>query len=112
MQAKLFVTRPSMSRSFQHFGRRCNFGINKNRIGSNSKLSCLMLALSICLTLSSCVPRTEVDYYTITTRDTTYKETVHNVPGSKEDNGVVFPSSRVTEIARVTTSYDSTYEHN
>ena len=61
--------------------------------------------------LSSCaITRTETDYYTITNRDTTFHETVHNVPGSSGDNGVVFPSSRVTKSNRVTLSHDSTYD--
>ena len=56
------------------------------------------------------ITRTETDYYTITDRDTTYHETVRNVPGSSADNGVVFPSSREIDIDRNTLSHDSTYD--
>jgi hypothetical protein len=56
--------------------------------------------------------RTETDYYTITIRDSTSRETVANVPGSKNDNGVVFPSSRTTDIERHTLSFDSTHDRN
>ncbi len=58
------------------------------------------------------ITRTETDYYTITDRDTTVHETVRNVPGSSEDNGVVFPSSRETYIDRHTLSHDSTHDRN
>src|SRR5687767_11992737 len=60
----------------------------------------LAMTLLMALSLSSCIPmtvtRTETDYYTITVRDSTITEQVRNVPGSSTDNGVVFPSSRVT----------------
>jgi hypothetical protein len=66
--------------------------------------------------LSGCLPslvdnpitRTETDYYTITDRDTTIHETVRNTPG--QNNGVVFPSSRETDIDRNTLSHDSTHD--
>lgn len=70
-------------------------------------LSVLLFATA----LSSCaITRTETDYYTIVIRDTTYRENVHNVPGSADDNGVVFPSSRETNIRHYTMTYDSTYD--
>ncbi|HWF44712.1 MAG TPA: hypothetical protein VG537_08720 [Candidatus Kapabacteria bacterium] len=66
---------------------------------------------SLSMLLSGCaITRTETDYYTITDRDTTFHETVRNVPGSTGDNGVVFPSSKVTEADRTTLSHDSTYD--
>src|SRR5688500_8157847 len=61
--------------------------------------------------ISSCaITRTETDYYTIVIRDSTFREDVRNIPGSPDDNGVVFPSSRTTEITHVTMTYDSTYD--
>lgn len=61
------------------------------------------------VTLASCaVTRTETDYYTITDRDSTIHERVRNVPG--EENGVVFPSSKVTEIHREYMTHDSSYD--
>ena len=62
--------------------------------------------------VSNPITRTETDYYTITDRDTTYRETVRNVPGSSADNGVVFPSSREVNSDRTTLSHDSTYDRN
>jgi hypothetical protein len=53
-----------------------------------------------------------MDYYTLTLRDTTVRETVKNAPGSSQDNGVVFPSSRETHIIRESTQYDSTFERD
>jgi hypothetical protein len=70
-------------------------------------LSTLLLAVLV----SSCaLTRTETDYYTIVVRDTTFREDVRNVPGSADDNGVVFPSSRTTDIRHYTMTYDSTYD--
>src|SRR5579883_2167187 len=61
--------------------------------------------------ISGCaITRTETDYYTITDRDTTAKHIAPAVPGSSSDNGVIFPSSRITEIDRNTLSHDSTYD--
>jgi len=60
--------------------------------------------------LSSCVTRFEYDTYTITVRDSIYRERVHNAPGSGGENGTVFPSSRTTRLQRESLSYDSTYE--
>lgn len=61
-------------------------------------------------TLPYTVTRTETDHYTITTRDTTIREQIKNVPGSADDNGVVFPSSKTRRIYRETMSYDSSYD--
>lgn len=60
--------------------------------------------------LASCVTRFETDAYTITVRDTLYREHVRNAPGNGGENGTVFPSSRDTRIFRESLSYDSTYE--
>src|ERR1700754_2235282 len=59
--------------------------------------------------LQSCITRTERDLYTITDRDTTYREIVQNEPGDR-DNGIIFPSSRTIEVHRETTTHDSTVE--
>jgi hypothetical protein len=76
-----------------------------------SKYLIIASALLFGALLSSCaITRTETDYYTIVVRDTTYRENVRNVPGSAEDNGVIFPSSRQTEIRHYTMTYDSTYD--
>jgi hypothetical protein len=76
----------------------------------SSYLFALMM-LSFGALISSCaITRTETDYYTIVIRDTTYREGVRNVPGSPDDNGVVFPSSRETNIRHYTMTYDSTYD--
>jgi hypothetical protein len=56
------------------------------------------------------VTRTETDHYTITIRDTTVNDQIKNVPGSSDDNGVVFPSSKTRNIYRATTSYDSSHD--
>jgi hypothetical protein len=58
------------------------------------------------------VTRTETDHYTITTRDTTINEQIRNNPGSSEDNGVVFPSSKTRRIYRETMSYDSSHDRS
>jgi hypothetical protein len=73
-------------------------------------LKALLFLFSI-VALSSCaLTRTETEFYTITKRDTVYREQVVNAPGHELDNGVVFPSSRVTRIEHQTTTYDSTHE--
>lgn len=78
---------------------------------ARSKVYSIFATFVAMLVLSSCaITRTETDYYTITVRDTTYREAVRNVPGSSEDNGVVYPSSRTTFITNVTTTYDSLHE--
>ncbi len=59
--------------------------------------------------LQSCITRTERDLYTITDRDTTFREVVQNAPGDR-DNGVIFPSSRTIEVQRNTITHDSTVE--
>ncbi len=56
------------------------------------------------------ITRTETDYYTITDRDTTSRQIVHNAPGASQDNGVVFPSSREIHLDRNTLSHDSTHD--
>ncbi|MBS1904664.1 MAG: hypothetical protein JSS75_13235 [Bacteroidetes bacterium] len=68
----------------------------------------LLLLLLLGTVLAGCVTRTELDSYTITVRDTSYRARVRNVPG--DDNGVIFPSSRLTSVHNGTISYDSTYE--
>lgn len=62
--------------------------------------------------LSSCVTRTELDAYTITVRDTTFRSSVRNAPGPDGDHGVIYPSTRETHVTRETLSYDSTHERN
>jgi hypothetical protein len=62
--------------------------------------------------LSGCVTRFEYDTYTITVRDSIYRERVHNAPGSGGENGTVFPSSRSTRLQRESLSYDSTNERS
>jgi hypothetical protein len=66
------------------------------------------LTLLLAVVLGGCVTRTEFDTYTITVRDSTYRSRVRNVPG--DENGVVFPSSRLENLHNGTISYDSTYE--
>ena len=62
--------------------------------------------IAIAAVLSGCVTRTEIETYTITTRDTTVTEKMHNAPGQR-DNGVVYPTSReYNEVGNVT-DYDS-----
>ena len=77
-----------------------------------SALACVLASgLAGCIShVENPITRTETDYYTITDRDTTVRETERNVPGSAADNGVVFPSSRQTYISRNTLSHDSTYD--
>ncbi len=78
---------------------------------TRSKYLHIISALLFGVLISSCaITRTETDYYTIVVRDTTYREGVRNVPGSPDDNGVVFPSSRETDIRHYTMTYDSTYD--
>jgi hypothetical protein len=79
-------------------------------MNSLSKIAYLTLVTAILF--GGCVTRTEVDYYTITVRDSTVRSQVRNAPGSNDDNGVVFPTSRTTTIHRETISYDSTHERN
>lgn len=62
--------------------------------------------------LSGCVTRTEIDAYTITVRDTTFRSEVRNVPGPDGEHGIVYPSTRQTNVTRETLSYDSTYERD
>lgn len=67
--------------------------------------------LSLLAVIAGCgITRTETDYYTITIRDTTYREDIRNVPGSSDDHGVVYPSSKTTQISRHTLTYDSTFD--
>ncbi len=81
-------------------------------------MSCIMASLFASVFFSGCflshvenpITRTETDYYTITDRDTSVREVVRNTPGSSQDNGVVFPSSRETQIYRNTLSHDSTHD--
>ena len=61
------------------------------------------IILSGCFTLKT---RTEKDTFTITKEDTTRNSRVQNQPGTR-DNGVIFPSARVTQIERTFTQYDS-----
>ena len=78
---------------------------------TRSRYRIIFSALLLATLASSCgITRTETDYYTIVIRDTTYREDVRNVPGSADDNGVVFPSSRTTNIRHYTMTYDSTYD--
>lgn len=68
-----------------------------------------LLVLGVAVLFGSCaVTRTETDYYTITDRDTTVAERVRNVPG--QENGVIYPSSKVTELHRDFITHDSTYD--
>lgn len=64
---------------------------------------CLIVLAAI---LTGCVTRTEVETYTITTRDTTVTEKMHNAPGQR-DNGVVYPTSREYNQVGNVTDYDS-----
>src|ERR1043165_6575563 len=69
------------------------------------------VAIALAAILSSCgITRTETDYYTITHHDTTSEAIRPNTPGSSEDNGVVFPSTRVTDVHRDLLQHDSTYD--
>lgn len=74
----------------------------------STRIGSVYVALLLSLVLGGCVTRTELDTYTITVRDTTYRMRVRNIPG--DENGVVFPSSRLTSVHNGTISYDSTYE--
>lgn len=69
----------------------------------------IFVLLLLSAVLQSCITRTETDLYTITDRDTTYREIVQNAPGDR-DNGVIFPSSRTIEVHRNTITHDSTVE--
>ena len=61
---------------------------------------------------SGCVTRNEYDSYTITVRDSVIREYVRNAPGTGEENGTVYPSSRTMRQTRESLSYDSTYERH
>lgn len=65
--------------------------------------------LVVYVILQSCATRTERDIYTITERDTTFREIVTNAPGDR-DNGVIFPSSRTIEVQHTTITRDSAVE--
>jgi hypothetical protein len=69
----------------------------------------ILILIFFSVFLSSCVTRYEYDTYTITVRDSIYRENVRNAPGSGSENGTVFPSSRTTRLQRESLSYDSTY---
>ncbi|HYM19538.1 MAG TPA: hypothetical protein VEW28_00885 [Candidatus Kapabacteria bacterium] len=61
--------------------------------------------------LASCaITRTETDYYTITDRDTTFREVSRNAPATTTENGVVFPSSRTINVDRQTLAHDSSHD--
>lgn len=66
---------------------------------------CIAIALGGCSVLPT-ITRTEQDVYTITQRDTTVNQQVRNAPGER-DNGIIYPSSRTTEISHDVTQYDS-----
>ncbi|MDP4219382.1 MAG: hypothetical protein Q8916_11660 [Bacteroidota bacterium] len=70
----------------------------------------ILILILLSALLSSCMTRYESDTYTITVRDSIYREHVRNAPGSGSENGTVFPSSRTTRLSRESLSYDSTYE--
>ncbi|MEO6941055.1 MAG: hypothetical protein ABI444_13110 [Candidatus Kapaibacterium sp.] len=81
------------------------------RLRATKRYSGALALLFVLATMfTGCITRTEVDYYTLTLRDTTYHETVRNTPGSNADHGVVFPSTRDIRIERQTTSLDSSNE--
>ncbi len=69
----------------------------------------ILILIFLSTLISSCVTRYEYDTYTITVRDSIYRERVHNAPGAGSENGTVFPSSRTTRLQRESLSYDSTY---
>ena len=69
----------------------------------------IFICLLAAVLLGGCVTRTEIDAYTITVRDTTYRSAVRNAPGPEGEHGVVFPSNRETHVTRETLSYDSTH---
>ncbi len=76
-----------------------------------ARLGMALLGIIIGQLVTGCaITRTETDYYTKTTRDSTYQEQVQNVPGSTDDNGAVFPSSRTTIVRRQSMSHDSSYD--
>ncbi len=73
----------------------------------NIRLTILILAVVSALAgCSGLMTRTEYDLHTITERDTTYNYTNQNAPGNR-DNGVIYPSSRVFDFERSTTTRDS-----
>jgi hypothetical protein len=69
-----------------------------------------LILIFISAVFHGCVTRYEYDNYTITVRDSIYRERIHNAPGTGTENGTVFPSSRTTSLTRESLSYDSTYE--
>jgi hypothetical protein len=86
----------------------------------NRKRSILLLAFC-CVIAATCLlagcesdqiikrPLThkEEDYYTITNRDTTVREAMHNVPGGSADSTPTQPSSRTNVVHAETSTYDS-----
>lgn len=68
-------------------------------------IGCLSLALAGCVP-TKWITRSETDTYTITSRDTTYRESVTNVPGAR--SSIVATQSRKTEVSARTSSNDST----
>lgn len=72
----------------------------------------LIVVLFIGASLTGCITRTELDAYTITMRDTTYRSAIRNAPGPDGEHGVIYPSNRETHVTRETLSYDSTHERN
>ena len=72
----------------------------------------ILILIFFSVFLSSCVTRFEYDTYTITVRDSIFRERVHNAPGAGGENGTVFPSSRTTRLQRESLSYDSTYDRS
>jgi hypothetical protein len=82
---------------------------NTYRLLRGSRIGAAVIVLAALL--SSCVTtRKDTDYYTITDRDTTTQAVRPVAPGSIDDNGVVFPSTRVTDIHRDILQHDSTYD--
>ncbi|HEX5316069.1 MAG TPA: hypothetical protein VFX22_05405, partial [Candidatus Kapabacteria bacterium] len=99
------------------FGRQTFLAMTVKKVYPFLRVFCILSGSVLAACLAGCIShvqnpitRTETDYYTITDRDTTVRETERNVPGSAADNGVVFPSSRQTYISRSTLSHDSTYD--
>jgi hypothetical protein len=75
------------------------------------RFSQCLLTVVLAALLSSCLTtRKDTDYYTITDHDTTTQAVRPVAPGSIDDNGVVFPSTRVTDIHRDILQHDSTYD--
>jgi hypothetical protein len=81
----------------------------KHKLSNMKNIRITVLFLAIVLTLAGCsgmMTRTEYDLHTITERDTTYNATNQNAPGNR-DNGIIYPSSRVFNFLRSTTTKDS-----